>query len=78
MTKMGVGAEHHATEGLCDLYLVLPNLRPLKPSLSAPLLDSKKSIQNQIETSRMVHTYSRKNSAFFLFIYWNREFWCPF
>lgn len=39
MTKMGAGAEQHATEGLCDLYLVLPNLRPLKPSLSAPLLD---------------------------------------
>lgn len=38
VTEMNVGAEQHATErsGLCvSLYLVFPNLRPLRPSLSA-------------------------------------------
>lgn len=42
-------------KGLCvSLYLVLPNLRPLKPSLSAPLLDSKyQKAADSIETTQI-------------------------
>lgn len=56
-SEMSVG--QHATEtdgyGLCvSLYRVPPNLRPLKPFLSAPILDSKyQKAADSIETTQI-------------------------
>lgn len=66
---MGVGVEQHATEGLCGLYLVLPNLRPLKPSLSALLLQSKNQSRVRLKLLKwFVHTTGISSAFFFVVV----------
>lgn len=79
---MGVGVEQHATEGLCGLYLVLPNLRPLKPSLSALLLQSKNQSRVRLKLLKwFVHTTGISSAVFFVVVFLMEswlEIWCWF
>lgn len=65
---MGVGVEQYATEGLCGLYLVLPNLRPLKPSLSALLLQSKNQSRVRLKLLKWFGHTTGISSALFFFV----------